>query len=96
MDDGGFLVFPIHGKEVVPFWSSRSRLEKVATEHPKYATYQPEQLPLEEFLQKTLALFEEENIQVGVNWAGARLSGYDISPQDMKINIAHWLSGNVA
>jgi hypothetical protein len=85
-----FLVFPVDGKEVVPFWSSRSRLEIIQKEHVKYASFLVEEMSLQEFVEKTLPLMEAEGIHIGVNWAGKRLVGYDVEPQALKHNLASW------
>ena len=94
LEDDSFLIFPVRDKEdkeVVPFWSSQSRVEKMQATHPKYAQYAISKIPLAEFLEKTLAQFEEENINVGVNWSGKRLVGYDVSVADLRRNIAYRL-----
>lgn len=41
---GEYLVFPVSEHEVIPFWSSRSRIEKIQGEHPKYAGFAIQQL----------------------------------------------------
>jgi hypothetical protein len=92
MEDESFLVFPMKGTEVVPFWSSRTRLDKIQKMHPKYKAYVVSELSLLEFLTKTLQQLEEENINVGVNWSGSRLVGYDISVNELRTNIAYWQS----
>jgi len=90
-DDGNFLVFPIKGSEVIPFWSSRSHAEKVKTDHPKFSACDVAESTLAEFLEKTLPLLEEEGIHVGVNWSGARLSGFDLPVKDLLANLQYWL-----
>jgi hypothetical protein len=91
-DDDGYLVFPIRGIEVVPFWSSRERCEKVQAQHPKYLNWKITSESLQEFMNKTLALFEGERIHVGVNWSGKQLTGYDVSATDMRKNIESLLN----
>ncbi|TDM08086.1 MAG: hypothetical protein C4K60_00805 [Ideonella sp. MAG2] len=86
-----FLVFPVGGNEVVPFWSSRARLEKIQTTHPKYAKFSITQMSLDEFLAKTLPDLEEESIHVGVNWSGSRLVGYDEDVASVRRNLEYWL-----
>jgi hypothetical protein len=90
--DDDYLVFPIQGREVVPFWSSRSRLDKVRADHPKYASYSVTEIPLNEFLGAVLTQFGDEKISVGVNWSGPRLTGFDISPEDLQRNIGYWVN----
>jgi hypothetical protein len=89
-EDGSFLVFRVDGKEVVPFWSSRSRLDRIQREHPKYRGYACEEIALKEFLATTLVDLAAEGVAVGVNWSGSRLTGYDVSVDDLRRNIGHW------
>jgi hypothetical protein len=89
LEEGSFPVLRVGGSDVVPFWSSRSRAERVRQDHPKYANYAVDEITLTDFLAKTLALLEEERIRVGVNWSGPRLTGYDVAPSDIRTNIEH-------
>jgi hypothetical protein len=92
MDDDSFLVFRKNDKEVIPFWSSRTRLEKIAKMHPKYSSSVIFEFSLAEFMNKTLLQLEEENICIGVNWSGPRLVGYNIPISELRTNIAYWQS----
>ncbi len=92
MDDDSFLVFRKDGNDVVPFWSSRTRLEKIAKMHPKFKASAIFEFSLEEFMTKTLLQLEEENICIGVNWSGSRLVGYDIPISELRTSIANWQS----
>jgi len=87
-----YPVFRVDGKEVIPFWSSKSRLVRIQANHPKYRNYQISEISLEQFLKEDLSLLESEQVSVGVNWSGARLTGHDISAQDLRANLAHWQS----
>ena len=89
-EDDSFLVFPVGGQEVVPFWSSRTRLDRIQRGHPKYCSYVCEQISLTSFLEITLPDLAEENISVGVNWSGARLTGYDLSVSDLVRTLEYW------
>ena len=89
--EAGFLVFPVGGNEVIPFWSSRSRIERVQIEHPKYANYSVSEIPIADFLTRMLARFEKEGYRVGVNWSGKNFVGHDVSVADIKRNIGHYL-----
>jgi hypothetical protein len=85
--DGELLVFPIDGREVVPFWSSRSRLDRIVATHAKYGKYAPTQLSLAEF-DEWLVQLDAEGILVGVNWAGPRLTGYNVSVVELRAALA--------
>jgi hypothetical protein len=89
LKDDSFLVFRIDAAEVIPFWSTRSRVEKVRELHPKYGGHTIEEISLPDFLAKTLPLLAEEGLRVGVNWSGARLTGYDISVDDVRRIFSH-------
>lgn len=87
LEDESFPVLHIDGNDVVPFWSSRARVERVRQEHPKYKRYEVDEIELSDFLTQTLSMLEEENIRVGVNWSGPRLTGYDVSVGDVRTSI---------
>lgn len=91
-DEDSMLIFRIRDQDVTPFWSSRSRMERVQAAHPKYAAYTIDEEPLDRFMRKTLQQLEEEAIQIGVNWSGARLTGYDVSAVELRRNIEYWLN----
>jgi hypothetical protein len=91
LDDDNFLVFPIRDKEVVPFWSSRSRILRIQARTPKYKQWHINEIDLEEFMSKTLVQLEDEGIHVGVNWSGERLVGYDLSAPDLRANLDYWI-----
>jgi NADPH:quinone reductase-like Zn-dependent oxidoreductase len=90
-DPEGFLVFPIRDLEVIPFWSSRSRVEKIQSTMPEYACYSIHEKPFNEFYEQTLPWLEEHRIHVGVNWSGERLSGYDVPVSDLRANLEYWM-----
>jgi hypothetical protein len=87
----GFLVFPIRDIEVIPFWSSRSRVEKIQSTMPEYAHYAIHEKPFTELYEQTLPWLEERRIHIGVNWSGTRLSGYDVSVSDLRASLGYWM-----
>ncbi|MDB5335075.1 MAG: hypothetical protein JWN70_694 [Planctomycetaceae bacterium] len=92
LNDDSFLVFKVGSLEVVPFWSSATRLDSIMKTHPKYREYTTDESTLEHFLATTLPLLHQEKINIGVNWSGTRLTGYDISASDLQKNLNYWLS----
>ena len=90
LDHGNFLIFPIRGIEVVPFWSSRARVARVQKDHAKYRAYDCDEIDLDALIARTLPDLEREGIHVGVNWSGARLTGYDVSVADFLKNLGYW------
>jgi len=87
-DRGELLVYPVRAGETVPFWSSRSRLETIQRRLPKYQQWQITEFTLQEFWRR-LDQLEREGIQVGVNWSGAKLTGYNVSVQSLKAALRH-------
>src|SRR6516165_486887 len=65
---GEFLVFKVRDHEVVPFWSSRSRLTTIQKAFPKYQPYDITEMKLDEFV-RWLPDLEDEGICVGTNWS---------------------------
>ncbi len=90
-EGGDYLVFDIRGQEVVPFWSSRGRLVAVQKRLAKYRKYEICEMELREFLE-WLPELAEQRIHIGVNWSGERLTGYEVSPGDLRVGIEYWLT----
>lgn len=82
-ENGELLIYPVAGAEVVPFWSSRSRLERIVSMLPKYAKYEITELTDREF-NDWLGQLDSESILVGANWAGQRLTGYNVRVADLR------------
>jgi hypothetical protein len=87
-DEGNLLVFPVGGSEVVPFWSSRTRLQSIAKAHPKYAARQITEYSLADF-EAWLSQFESDGVLIGVNWSGPRLTGYNVAVPDLRAAMQH-------
>ncbi|MCG1022101.1 DUF2750 domain-containing protein [Sutcliffiella horikoshii] len=71
------------GETSVPFWSLKSRAEKIITNVPDYNSFQPYEITLSDFINKWLKGLEEDGLNVGVNWSGKRAVGFDINPKDI-------------
>jgi hypothetical protein len=71
------------GKRAMPFWSTLSRIQRIIRTVPAYHGFTPVEMPWEEFRDKWLAEFVEDDLLVGVNWSGPRAVGYDIEPATM-------------
>ncbi|WP_028609695.1 DUF2750 domain-containing protein [Paenibacillus harenae] len=79
----------INGETAIPFWSLKSRAEKVIKNVPAYITFQPYEIKLEDFLTKWLPGLEKDSLYVGVNWSGNRATGYDLKPNEVLERIKH-------
>jgi hypothetical protein len=89
--DGEHIILPMSHGEVVPLWSSRSRVEKIQRLHPKYKDFAVREIPLETVLGELLPSLEAEAIRIGANWSGPRLVGFDYSVADARRNLDHWI-----
>jgi ABC-type phosphate/phosphonate transport system substrate-binding protein len=68
------------GERAQPFWSSRSRVEKIIATVPAYANFEPYEISWEYFCAKWVPGLTEDGLLVGVNWSGPRAKGYDLEP----------------
>ena len=76
------------GGRVMPFWSTRRRAERVIETVPAYGGFEPEALPLHVFRQRWLPGLERDGLKVGLNWAGAWATGYDLTPSNVEARFA--------
>ena len=65
---------------VVPVWSDRAYAERVQSRFG--AGTQVEQVPLENFLTRTLPYLSDRRMRVGPNWNGD-LAGLEVDPKDV-------------
>jgi hypothetical protein len=68
----------------MPFWSSRSRTERIIRSIPAYAHFRPLRLTLDEFQSRWLDRLERDGLLVGINWSGPHATGYDVEPRDVR------------
>jgi hypothetical protein len=70
-------VFPAplngEGQRATPFWSLRSRAERIAATASAYRGFSSVEIPLSEFHERWLPRLTEDGLRVGVNWSGARV-----------------------
>jgi hypothetical protein len=80
-DAGGYPV-PVtsSGKRAQPFWSSRSRAERVISSVPAYAGFEAVEITWTDFCDNWVPDFVRDGQLVGINWSGPRASGYDLEP----------------
>ena len=82
-DEGGFPTVTSSGKQAQPFWSSRSRVERIIKSVPAYSGFKPYEVSWEDFCSKWVPDFVKDGLMVGVNWSGKRAVGYDIEPENL-------------
>src|SRR5436189_5002481 len=61
-----------------PFWSTRSRVERVINSIPVYAGSEAVRITYEEFVGEWIPRIQQEDGLVGVNWSGPSLSGFNL------------------
>lgn len=75
------------GNRAMPFWSSRSRAEKIIASVPAYAGFEVEEIAWTEFVQRWAPGLVKDGLVAGVNWSGATAKGYDVAPFDVVANV---------
>jgi hypothetical protein len=75
------------GKRAQPFWSSRVRAERVISSVPTYASFHAHEVSWEAFKERWAPGLAADGLLIGVNWAGARATGFDVEPIDVVRNV---------
>ena len=87
-DSGGFpQPKNSNGVRAQPLWSLRSRAERVVKTVPAYSGFEVVELSWGDFVSDWVPGLKGQRVLVGLNWSGARASGYDISPDDLVRNV---------
>jgi len=89
-DNGGFPA-PKNssGTRSQPFWSSKSRVEKIIQNVSAYNSFEPYEIDLDIFIERWLVGLQKDEILIGVKWSGERATGYDIDSKTVKEAIEH-------
>lgn len=86
-DDDGFLAPEADGVRAMPFWSTKNRAEKVIQGVDAYHGLGLVALSLDEWRTRWLPGLRRDGFLVGVNWSGARATGYDLTPDEVERNL---------
>lgn len=88
-DSGGFPA-PVDadGVRAMPFWSKQSRAQRVVIAVPAYRDFEVVEIPVSDWLDSWLPGLQRDGLRVGVNWAGARATGLDMTPPQ----VAGWFA----
>jgi uncharacterized protein DUF2750 len=79
VEEGSFIApHKPDGSRVMPFWSLRSRAQRVIENVAAYQGLGLRKFELSEFLDVWLPWLREEKILVGINWSGELAVGYDV------------------
>lgn len=68
------------GRRAVPFWSKPTRAQLIVKHVDAYRGFGVVPIAVDEWLSGWLAHLEHDGMLVGVNWAGDRATGYDMTP----------------
>jgi hypothetical protein len=69
------------GRRAQPFWSTRSRTERIIANVVAYRDFEPVEISLADFRRKWLPDLARDGLFAGLNWSGPRATGYDIEPE---------------
>jgi hypothetical protein len=69
------------GRITTPFWSTRSRVERVIKSIPVYAGSEPVRIPFDEFIRDWIPPIQQEGGLLGINWSGASLRGFNLDAE---------------
>ena len=83
-DDGYPAPKTSSGRRAQPFWSSRSRAEKIIATVPAYAIFRPDEVSWEAFCQVWVPDLERDGMLVGVNWSGPHAKGFDLEVSEVQ------------
>lgn len=84
-DEAGFPApMTSTGQRAQPFWSSRSRVERIIKSVPAYSGFEPFEVSWDDFCRKWVPGLAKDGLLVGVNWSGKRATGYDIDPEHLR------------
>ena len=87
--DSGGLPAP-EGSEArsMPFWSLKSRAERVVASVPAYAAFEVVSIPLSEWRSRWLPGLERDGVRAGLTWSGSRATGFDVEADAVERNFA--------
>jgi hypothetical protein len=68
------------GNRALPFWSKSSRAHKVVDQVAAYRGFEVLEIGVEDWLERWLPGLHHDGYLVGINWAGAQATGYDMAP----------------
>jgi hypothetical protein len=87
-DSGGFPApLDASGKRAMPFWSSESRAQTIIRSIPAYSSFVPVAIEWSVFCERWVPGLKKDGLLAGVNWAGAKASGFDIELSDLQRNV---------
>jgi hypothetical protein len=83
-DDNGFPAPETPEGRAMPFWSLKSRAERIVSVVPAYSGFAVVPIPFDEWRTRWLPALDRDGLRVGLNWAGAKATGYDVAPNEIE------------
>ncbi len=84
-DGGGYPAPAVPGgQRSVPFWSKPTRAQRVVGQVAAYQGFEIVPFGVDEWLQDWLAGLDRDGLLVGLNWAGTRATGFDMTPAQVR------------
>lgn len=80
------------GARSQPFWSKRSRAERIIKNVTAYDGMYVVEIERDEWISEWLADLEAAGMLVGINWSGGGATGYDLTPADAARNVRALMS----
>jgi hypothetical protein len=77
------------GARAVPFWSKPTRATRVSGQVGAFHGLEVVTIALDDWLAEWLPDLARADLLVGVNWAGARATGFDLTP----VQVVEWFEG---
>jgi hypothetical protein len=87
-DSDGFPAPQTSDGRSMPFWSLKSRAERVVGNVPAYSDFEVVPIPLVEWRERWLPDLGRDGVRAGLNWSGTSATGYDVDPEVAERNLA--------
>jgi len=72
----------------MPFWSLKSRAERVVVSVPAYAQFEIVSVSLADWRSRWLPGLQRDGSRAGLNWSGRTATGFDVEPGTVERNLA--------
>jgi len=86
-DTDGFPAPETPEGRAMPFWSLKSRAERIVAAVPAFAGFEVVGMPLDEWRARWLPGLQRDGIRVGLNWSGDSARGLDLPAGDVERNL---------
>jgi hypothetical protein len=83
-EDGSFLKwYNDDESEILPLWSTESRVKKAIKVEPEFKGATPVSITLEIFISEWLPDLDKNSIAIGPNWSGENLTGTSFEANEL-------------